>query len=128
MRSVWMVGMLAAVAGCSGGAAGFCGANGKCERSILGVSVNLDQVGTANDSVGVCTANQKGFLAALRANDEESCQKAADAYDTYLICVADKFNADDDGCKAVDDCDSDLRAYQDAFSEVRGNECGDDET
>jgi hypothetical protein len=128
MRSVVCAAVLAALTGCSGAASGFCGANGDCERSLLGVSVNLDAVGSANDSVGVCTENQKGTLSALRANDEDSCQKAADAYELFMGCVADKFNADSDGCKAIDDCDSESRAYSDALSEIRGNECQDDET
>lgn len=106
---------------------GFCEAHADCEREFFGVVIP-DQSGDADDSVNVCVANQDGFVRALRANEEEECQVAADAYEVYMACIASEFARDDDGCDVLEDeCEDELDDLNDALSDIDGNECSSSE-
>ena len=119
---------LALVGACTSSARGFCEAHADCDREFLGVIIP-DQSGNADDSVGVCTVNQEGFLASLRANEEDDCQEAADKFDIYMACIAASFADDDsDGCQTIDDeCLDERDDSNDAQSKIDGNECSSNE-
>jgi hypothetical protein len=107
------------VGGCSA-TRGFCEASADCD----GAFVLLDASGDSDDDVAVCTAEQDTILRALRANEEDECQEAADALDAWHACVASEFAGGEDGCDAItDECESELDDLQDAASEIDGNEC-----
>lgn len=87
---------LGAALGCTSPSRGYCAAAAECdEREAV-----LDPVGEDNDSLEVCVANQDGFLRTLRANEEQRCQDAANAWEAYMACVAQVY-AEDEG----DACD-----------------------
>jgi len=117
---------LVVLAGCSP-ARGFCEAHADCERDFFGVDIP-DQSGDADDSIGVCIANQEGFVAALRANEEDECQAAANAYEIFMACIADEFAKDDDGCDVLEDeCEDERDDLNDAIGDIDGNECSSNE-
>ncbi len=87
-----------------------------------------DAAGDADDSVNVCTAQQEGQLRALRANEEEECQEAANAFEIFMACIGAEFRENDDGCEVFDDeCEDERDDLNDALSEIDGNECSSSE-
>ncbi len=123
---------LAVVAGCSPTGA-FCQAQSDCDAFAAQFPLGLDQVGESDDSVGVCIADNDGFLRELRANEESQCQDWADAWEAYMACVAQEYGGDPD--KACDPllrgsdnpCHSELRDVDNAIQDA-GNRCSPDET
>lgn len=108
--------------GCSS-SRGFCEAHADCEREFIGIVIP-DQAGNEPDDVAVCMANNDGFVASLRANEEPECQEVAEKYEIYMACIGNEFANNDDGCEVLDeDCDDELDDYQDALNDVDGNEC-----
>ena len=113
--------LVVAAAGCSS-TRGYCEASSDCDSEVFGFEV--DDAGDAEDSVGVCTANQDARLSALRANEEDECHEVANALDAYFACVANEFAGGEDGCDAVnDECDDELEDFQDAQADINGDEC-----
>ena len=129
---------LGAFAGCSN-ARGFCAAAGECDEEIASLFLGgNDSVGSSNDSVEVCVAQQDGYLRSLRANEEAECSEAAEAWDAYMGCVATVFGQEgvDEACDAlanplvVDNhpCDAELDDYQDAMRDAdNGQDCSQNE-
>lgn len=121
---------LAALAGCSN-ARGFCAAAGECDDEVASLFLGgNDSVGSSDDSIEVCVAQQDGYLRSLRANEEPECSEAAAAWDAYMACVATVFanEGTDEACEAlanplvVDNhpCDGELDDYQDAMRDADG--------
>jgi hypothetical protein len=120
--------------GCSN-ARGFCAAAGECDRETASVFLGgNDTVGSSNDSVDVCVAQEEGYLRALRANEEKACSQAADAWDAYMACVAQAYADDgaDGACDALSNpvlidnhpCDGELNDYGDALRDANnGGDC-----
>jgi hypothetical protein len=112
------------VGGCLSPARGFCEAHADCSREILGIEIP-DFAGNADDSVGVCTVEREGQIRALRANEEEECQIAAEKTELYMACIAAAFAEDGDGCDVIEDqCEDELDDMNDALADIDGNECG----
>ena len=130
---------LLTLTGCSN-ARGFCTAAGECDNEIAGFFFGgNDSVGSSDDTIEVCVAQQDGYLRALRANEEPECSEAAAAWDAYMACVATVFANEgvDEACDAlanplaVDNhpCDGELDDYQDAMRDADdGRDCSQSET
>jgi hypothetical protein len=125
-RLLAAVGALALVGACTSSARGFCEADADCDREFFGVAI--DSSGDADDSVDVCTVNQEGFVRALRANEEEECQVAADKFEVLMACIAAEFADDNDGCDVLESkCEDERDDVNDAFGDIDGNECSSNE-
>ena len=130
---------LTALAGCST-ARGYCAAAGECDSETAAAFFGgYDSVGSSNDSVEVCVAQEDGYLRALRANEEPDCSEAAAAWDAYMGCVSQVFAEDgvDKACDALSNpmvvdnhpCDGELDDYQDALRHAsNGQDCSENET
>lgn len=127
---------LVALAGCSN-AGGFCAAAGECDDELVALQ-GLDRVGSSDDSIEVCVADQVGYLRALRANEEPECAEMAAAWDAYMGCVATVFAQEgvDEACDALSSpllvdnhpCDSELDDYYDAQRDAdNGQDCSSSE-
>ncbi len=122
-----VLGALALLTSCTSPARGFCEASADCEREFLGVTIP-DSAGDADDSVAVCTVQQEGQLRALRANEEDECQEAANAFEIYMACITTEFQKDGDGCDVFEDeCEDELDDLNDALRDIDGNECSSSE-
>lgn len=129
-----LLGALVALSGCSN-ARGFCAAAGECDDEVASLFLGgNDSVGSSDDSIEVCVAQQDGYLRALRANEEPACSEAAVAWDAYMACVTRVFADEgvDEACDAlanplvVDNhpCDGELDDYQDALRDAdNGGDC-----
>lgn len=123
---------LGAALGCTSPSRGYCAAAAECDdgEGPFAVSI-LDPVGEDNDSLEVCVANQDGFLRTLRANEEERCQDAASAWETYMACVAQVYAEDEDdacdGFRVQDNpCEDELTDFGEIFQDL-GDDCSPNE-
>lgn len=123
---------LMALVGCSN-ARGFCAAAGECDEEIAALG-GFDSVGSSDDSIEVCVAQQDGYLRHLRANEEQECAEAAMAWDAYMACVATVYANEgvDEACDALSNplvvdahpCDGELDDYFDALRDAdNGEDC-----
>lgn len=129
---------LLTVAGCSN-ARGFCAAAGECDDDVASLFLGgNDSVGSSDDSIEVCVAQQDGWLRALRANEEPECAEAAVAWDAYMACVGGVFAQEgvDEACDALANplvvnnhpCDGELDDYYDAMRDAdNGEDCSQSE-
>jgi NTP pyrophosphatase (non-canonical NTP hydrolase) len=73
-------------------------------------------VGNSDDSAGVCVAQQDTRVQSLRANSEDICQEAADAWEAYMRCAIEE------GCDAWEilesECKDELGDYLDLLNEA----------
>lgn len=123
-----------ALLGCSN-ARGFCAAAGECDDEVASLFLGgNDSVGSSDDSIEVCIAQQDGYLRSLRANEEKECSEAAAAWDAYMGCVATVFADEgvDEACEALANpmvinnhpCDGELDDYWDAIRDAdNGGDC-----
>jgi len=126
-RLLVAAGALALVGACTSSARGLCEAHADCERDFLGVVIP-DLSGDADDSVDVCTVQQEGSVQALRANEEEECQIAADKIELFMACIATEFADDPDGCDVLETkCEDERDDVNDALDDIDGNECNSNE-
>jgi hypothetical protein len=126
-RLLAAAGALALVGACTSPARGFCEAHADCERDFLGVVIP-DLAGDADDSVDVCTVQQDGSVQALRANEEEECQVAAEKLEIFMACIATEFADDNDGCDVLESkCEDERDDVNDALDDIDGNECNSNE-
>ena len=109
-----VVSTVAVTAGCT--ANSWCAKRAECEASENDRDLEAD-------STAVCVEEFNGFIGALRANEEDDCQKLADATLALRACEAslkcdDFFEADRGG-----ECDDQLDDFNDASEDINGLEC-----
>jgi hypothetical protein len=113
-KSIWALlclGLLAAP-GCSLSAQ-YCEKAAECD-------VPTDPVGNSDDSAAVCTAENETRLEKLRANSEDICHEAAEAWEKFMQCALDE------GCDAWEigesECKDEIGDYLEILSEA-DNRC-----
>lgn len=99
-----------------------CTSQNLCSKQAQCLSEEED-IDLEADSTSVCVAEFDGQIAALRANEEDDCQKLADATVALAACKSglkcdDFFEADLGG-----ECDDQLDDFEDARNDADGLTC-----
>ena len=102
---------------------GYCAAASACGDA----DAVLDFVGSDPDSIDVCTAQTDGQIRTLTANEEQICRDEAQAFVTYIDCVARTFAANEkDACSGFrilhNGCETELNNYL-SFVNNAGDKC-----
>jgi hypothetical protein len=124
---ITLVGLVLIGAGCPSNVSAFCNAAAECDEA----RAIDDHVGSSNDSIDVCIAEEQGIVRALRQNVEEECLKAADAREEWHACAAALY-ANGQECaafqqdKSDNECREHIDDYEDAIRNARGD-CQEDE-
>ena len=107
--------------GCSSPAQEYCEVAGECDETIPFFGIPVDGVGNSSDSVDVCTQQVQAKLDTLRANSEEICQEAAEAYEEFMLCAIEEGDCD---AWTDNDCASEWEAYEELAEEAE-NRCNE---
>ena len=98
-----------------------CTAQNLCNRQIE--CREEEGNGASDDAAAVCVADFDSGIAQLRANEEESCQRVADAQLALAGCMAGLSCDDLVEADLGKECDEQLDDVEDAREDVDGNEC-----
>lgn len=77
-----------------------------------------------DDFVEICTRQHQASMAALRANEEEDCQRLADATAALDACRAQLSCDDFEEADLGGECDDEVDEYNDAFDDAADGNLG----